>query len=328
MSTTHTDPKPPVQRNYLITCAGLGIVLLLKTVVSGSLFVATGDREGKCVEIKIDASNAGTQLRSRDVKATVRDLSAAGLPIAGTEQMALVTVEEASDRQPAVGADASDVGCSRDDPSLDAPEASPSADAPDADVREDALAVAIRPSPSPHALDDIRKDALAVASRPSPSAHAADADALAVASRSPPAEDRDALALVRRNRPITRSHAFEFEDGIDLRGRLPPQPDYMPPFRQPSSSRELQRRGFSPTTGELLSSQQQPHRAPVAGPSRNAYASSSTAPPPVPAMRSPRKRRASEITADDSAGEGESSASNDPRKRAKGTPRKFRKRQE
>ncbi|KAJ6552005.1 hypothetical protein DFH09DRAFT_1319401 [Mycena vulgaris] len=61
------------QRNFAISC--YGIVVLLQTLVAGSLFIITGDKDRKCIEIKIASTDHGAALQSIDVSATVRTLS-------------------------------------------------------------------------------------------------------------------------------------------------------------------------------------------------------------------------------------------------------------
>jgi hypothetical protein len=54
MTTRHTPRRSQKQRNYAITCGG--IVVVLKTHVAGSLYIITGNRKRKCIEIYADVS--------------------------------------------------------------------------------------------------------------------------------------------------------------------------------------------------------------------------------------------------------------------------------
>ncbi|KAJ7484981.1 hypothetical protein B0H11DRAFT_1147545 [Mycena galericulata] len=70
--------KSKTQRNYAITCNG--VIVVLQTLVSGSLYIMSGNGKQKCIEIKIDAASVGQAVRPGDVVATVRTLSADGVP--------------------------------------------------------------------------------------------------------------------------------------------------------------------------------------------------------------------------------------------------------
>ncbi|KAJ6542041.1 hypothetical protein DFH09DRAFT_1174517, partial [Mycena vulgaris] len=92
--TLSATELPPVaqwsrQRNFAISC--YGIVVLLQTLVAGSLFIITGDKDRKCIEIKIASTDHGAVLQSTDVSATVRTLSVDG--VLGKDEAAAVKVE-------------------------------------------------------------------------------------------------------------------------------------------------------------------------------------------------------------------------------------------
>ncbi|KAJ7026923.1 hypothetical protein C8F04DRAFT_100245 [Mycena alexandri] len=86
------------QRNYAITCEG--IIIVFKTVVSGSLFIITGDGKQKCIELKVDAASVGQPViagadRPRDINvtATIRTLDVDGGPVRKEEEVE-VKIEE------------------------------------------------------------------------------------------------------------------------------------------------------------------------------------------------------------------------------------------
>ncbi|KAJ7102857.1 hypothetical protein C8R44DRAFT_347582 [Mycena epipterygia] len=81
------------QRNYAITCCG--IVIVLQTMVPGTLYIITGDGQRRCIELKIDAADAGLTHQTKNVHATVRTLSIDGMPAQNEE--ATVTVQELGD---------------------------------------------------------------------------------------------------------------------------------------------------------------------------------------------------------------------------------------
>ncbi|KAF7333536.1 hypothetical protein MVEN_02369900 [Mycena venus] len=101
-----TQPSQPQrQRNYAITVGA--IVIVLKTLVPGSLYIITGDGKRKCIEIKIDAANVGPPRRTEDedvkdinVTATVRTLSVDGGPVKDEETEVKVEELEANEEKP------------------------------------------------------------------------------------------------------------------------------------------------------------------------------------------------------------------------------------
>ncbi|KAJ7116644.1 hypothetical protein C8R44DRAFT_211944 [Mycena epipterygia] len=80
------------QCNYAITCCG--IIIVLQTLVPGRLYIITGDGQRRCIEIKIDASNVGPSLQTKDVKATVQTLTVDSLLAPAPNEQVEVTVEE------------------------------------------------------------------------------------------------------------------------------------------------------------------------------------------------------------------------------------------
>ncbi|KAK7063817.1 hypothetical protein R3P38DRAFT_2756654 [Favolaschia claudopus] len=81
IQVTKESSGPYRQRNYVITIGT--IVIVLKTTVSGSLYIITADGKQKCLEIKVEAGNIGPVRRADDkttdteeltVTATVRDV--------------------------------------------------------------------------------------------------------------------------------------------------------------------------------------------------------------------------------------------------------------
>ncbi|KAJ7843819.1 hypothetical protein B0H13DRAFT_132113 [Mycena leptocephala] len=95
--------KPQRQRNYAITCGGM--VIVLKTIISGSLFIITADGTRKCIEIKVDAASVGTARRPGDengdvnVTATVRTLSVEGVPVKNEDNEVKLEVLEDDDER-------------------------------------------------------------------------------------------------------------------------------------------------------------------------------------------------------------------------------------
>ncbi|KAJ7018475.1 hypothetical protein C8F04DRAFT_382609 [Mycena alexandri] len=96
--STRSSGKSPRQRNYAITCEG--IIIVLKTMISGSLFIITGDGKQKCIELKVDAASVGQPViagadRARDINvtATIRTLDIDGGPVKKEEEVE-VKIEE------------------------------------------------------------------------------------------------------------------------------------------------------------------------------------------------------------------------------------------
>ncbi|KAJ7187125.1 hypothetical protein C8R46DRAFT_1274255 [Mycena filopes] len=95
--------KPPFQRTIAITVGG--IVIVLHTTVSGSIFVITGDGKQKCIEIKVAAPGPSRPLVAGanrpfdseiNVTATIRTMDAQGNTVK-TEEDVDVKVEEWDD---------------------------------------------------------------------------------------------------------------------------------------------------------------------------------------------------------------------------------------
>ncbi|KAJ7667413.1 hypothetical protein B0H17DRAFT_1210214 [Mycena rosella] len=296
------DPKPKQQqRNYAITCAG--IVVVLQTLVPGSLFILSAGRERKCVEIRIDPANVGKGLQSMDVKATIRTMAVDGLP--ERQEEAAVTVEELEDSE--FEASQTQDGLASD--SLDADGIQGAAvDATNEANSDDAL---VAPGDEAAVVQYYKPLTLARSPAFRLSASADGGPVINLVTGEP--------WVVPRPAPVNNTAPVN-----DTPQSMLPSAPLMPPSASSSSHRTRDPRRSAPRSKPVGStknnrppqSEVQGGADPVAGPSRNTTAGSSMLPPPVVPKSSRKKRGAAEMAEEDESGPSEGS----PPKRAKAVP--------
>ncbi|KAJ6552019.1 hypothetical protein DFH09DRAFT_1167739 [Mycena vulgaris] len=291
------------QRNFAISC--YGIVVLLQTLVAGSLFIITGDKDRKCIEIKIAV------LQSTDVSATVMTLSVDG--VLGKDEAATVKVEvlepeaatpdapQGLKRSPAFYFPRSGIHTATPAPSsspaIQPPSQSAASPSNSALVVQPPLQIEAPPNDSFESSGSTNRSQVVLVSQSlvvsiSSQPEASGSRQLALAPR--PAPD-NAIAVSPRS--IQRSPAFCFRDGYpssrpapQLASRPAPLLLGAPPNRasEPSGS-----------ASEFPSASRRPPRARrtprATGSASNPSASPSMPPPPTLATPSPKKRGTSEV---------------------------------
>ncbi|KAJ7127350.1 hypothetical protein C8R43DRAFT_697236 [Mycena crocata] len=304
MSTILSKPKQLLaaddtqcQRSYAVTCAG--IIVILKTLVPGSLFIITGDGKRKCIEIKVDAASVGPSIRPGDVKATVRTLSVdgvAGWDVDEDDDNVKIEVLPISEKDPkSFQLLPTDIVCPSTHLLKGAKDVSPAGGVSHPAVSEAGPLESVGKKPPVSAEEGGLHNTAQSDPLPSPSSSRAEVSTQSTEDSTPtPLRRLSSSASTRwEPRPLRSSPGFR----IDSTSTAPEAPlDRLNPTHTPTISSNSRRVPTSPPAPSPGASGSQPPRASNNG--RNTESNSTMPPPPIMATPSPKKRSSAEMVED------------------------------